>query len=73
MNYPYALKIVLEFVERYNKQDAEKEVAEAAEVLQELIQECDHICSGNCRRNGCNCACGEWHDEQQRRFAEIIR
>lgn len=23
--------------------------------------ECDHQCSSNCRRNGCNCACGEYH------------
>ena len=22
---------------------------------------CNHICSGNCRRFGCNCECGEWH------------
>lgn len=24
---------------------------------------CDHICSGNCRREGCNCECGEFHNE----------
>lgn len=23
--------------------------------------DCDHVCSGNCRRNGCNCECGEFH------------
>jgi len=23
--------------------------------------ECTHQCSGNCRREGCECACGEWH------------
>lgn len=23
---------------------------------------CEHMCSGNCRREGCNCLCGEWHD-----------
>ena len=23
---------------------------------------CDHQCSGNCRRVGCHCACGEYHD-----------
>ncbi len=22
---------------------------------------CDHICTSNCRREGCNCECGEWH------------
>ncbi len=27
------------------------------------VRECDHMCSGNCRRVGCNCACGEWHKE----------
>lgn len=24
---------------------------------------CEHICGGSCRRNGCNCECGEWHCE----------
>ncbi len=23
---------------------------------------CEHMCSSNCRREGCNCECGEWHD-----------
>lgn len=22
---------------------------------------CKHECTSNCRRNGCNCACGEYH------------
>lgn len=22
---------------------------------------CSHMCSGNCRRVGCNCECGEFH------------
>jgi hypothetical protein len=22
---------------------------------------CDHACTSNCRREGCNCLCGEWH------------
>lgn len=26
---------------------------------------CDHICSGNCRRIGCNCECGEFHEVNQ--------
>jgi len=35
--------------------------------LEDLLEEfmrvikCDHICSGNCRREGCNCDCGEFH------------
>ena len=23
---------------------------------------CDHSCTSNCRREGCNCECGEFHD-----------
>lgn len=23
---------------------------------------CDHACTSNCRREGCDCLCGEWHD-----------
>ena len=23
--------------------------------------ECEHQCSSNCRREGCNCECGEYH------------
>lgn len=22
---------------------------------------CDHVCSSSCRREGCNCKCGEYH------------
>jgi hypothetical protein len=28
------------------------------------MNNCDHRCTGNCRRVGCNCECGEWHEEQ---------
>jgi len=28
----------------------------------ERKQPCDHTCTSNCRREGCNCACGEWHE-----------
>ena len=24
--------------------------------------ECEHDCTSNCRREGCNCECGEYHD-----------
>jgi hypothetical protein len=24
---------------------------------------CEHVCSGDCRRQGCNCDCGEFHQE----------
>ena len=36
---------------------------------------CDHQCSGNCRRNGCNCNCGEYHlnDEEVAELTEDKR
>ena len=30
--------------------------------------QCDHQCSSNCRRNGCNCDCGEWHMLEEERL-----
>lgn len=24
--------------------------------------ECHHVCISNCRREGCNCECGEFHE-----------
>ena len=27
-------------------------------------ERCDHVCSGNCRRVGCHCECGEFHDHE---------
>lgn len=24
--------------------------------------DCEHQCTSNCRREGCNCLCGEYHD-----------
>ena len=23
---------------------------------------CEHMCTSNCRREGCNCNCGEYHE-----------
>ena len=34
--------------------------AEWENAIEEVLQ-CTHICSGNCRREGCNCVCGEYH------------
>ena len=33
------------------------------DMLEDFIEslECDHSCSSNCRKEGCNCACGEFH------------
>lgn len=30
---------------------------------------CEHQCSGNCRRVGCNCECGEFHEYKERAFS----
>ena len=34
-----------------------------ADMLMGMIEslECTHQCTSNCRREGCNCACGEFH------------
>lgn len=29
----------------------------------EASDRCDHACTSMCRHNGCNCDCGEWHDD----------
>ena len=38
------------------------------------MEYCNHACSSNCRRNGCNCNCGEYHlatkEEQEKQFNE---
>jgi hypothetical protein len=35
------------------------------ETLRESVgDQCSHICTGNCRREGCNCICGEWHSDE---------
>lgn len=35
---------------------------------------CEHQCSGRCRREGCNCLCGEFHDTlDQDEVNEIIK
>lgn len=30
--------------------------------------ECHHQCTSNCRREGCNCECGEYHEEDREKF-----
>lgn len=27
------------------------------------MTKCDHVCTSNCRREGCNCQCGEYHND----------
>lgn len=29
--------------------------------------ECHHDCTSMCRHNGCNCACGEFHEDKASR------
>lgn len=44
-----------------------REMAMSEDTLMDMLEgyaealQCDHTCSSNCRRNGCNCACGEYH------------
>lgn len=30
-------------------------------------ENCNHICTSECRRSGCNCACGEYHMTEEER------
>ena len=31
--------------------------------VDQMIADCGHDCTSNCRRNGCNCECGEFHGQ----------
>ena len=58
-----ALATVLEYVERWNKKDEDKETALAHHYLEGILyeQNCEgHNCTSECRRSGCNCPCGEY-------------
>ena len=36
------------------------------------IQTCEHQCNSNCRRNRCNCNCGEYHIEIPLEFKTLL-
>mgnify|MGYP001585291739 CR=1 FL=1 len=44
-----------------------RDIAMKEDKLKDMLEgfieslECDHQCSSNCRRVGCNCQCGEYH------------
>jgi hypothetical protein len=39
------------------------EIANDIELVLEYVREnCDHVCTSECRRSGCNCTCGEFHN-----------
>lgn len=33
--------------------------------------DCEHICSSNCRREGCNCLCAEYHGYYEKEPEEM--
>lgn len=40
----------------------EEDILEAQAIIRrEMLLGCAHICTSNCRREGCWCRCGEWH------------
>ena len=44
--------------------DCYADFADKADVAAEANkEECYHQCTSNCRRVGCNCECGEWHEK----------
>lgn len=56
----FAQETLKDFKKKYGEDAKELFGSDWAEGIEAVIN-CDHICSGNCRRVGCNCACGEWH------------
>ena len=44
---------------------AEKLAAEHEGVFWTGEDWCDHMCTSNCRREGCNCGCGEYHGNSE--------
>lgn len=38
---------------------------------QKDLEKCDHVCSSNCRHEGCNCGCGEFHDDTAEIFMDL--
>ena len=47
----------------HDYRDMKMNEIELGNILYEMIKtiECEHQCSSNCRKNGCNCDCGEYH------------
>jgi len=43
----------------------ENELLDWTDPVNEMIDSlnCYHVCRSDCRRDGCNCNCGEWHTE----------
>ncbi len=35
--------------------------------------DCIHECTSNCRREGCNCECGEWHGKYEDPMEKVIK
>ena len=54
-------KIVSFYAHDYR--DMKMSEADLGEMLNAMIEslECDHQCTSNCRKVGCNCVCGEFH------------
>ena len=57
MKYPY--QIVLE---QLNFVQSEINKVFKTSLENDEKNECYHQCTSNCRRVGCNCECGEWHE-----------
>ena len=53
-------KIVEEMADNHRVEGDTDDLIEFCDSVSEAVN-CDHQCSGNCRREGCNCACGEYH------------
>lgn len=43
----------------------EAQIGEARDIFEKEVGYCEHQCTSNCRRVGCNCQCGEFHEEDK--------
>jgi hypothetical protein len=46
-----------------NYDDDPLDSEEPIKVIEDPVNYCDHMCTSECRRSGCNCECGEYHEE----------
>jgi len=65
----------MECLNNMSEPNREEELAVAQERFASWVNSCDHLCSGNCRREGCECQCGEWHltnEDKNELYKEIF-
>jgi hypothetical protein len=50
---------------KFDHEDPHKDCNQKTDGFWMKTSACDHQCSGECRRSGCNCKCGEFHEADE--------